>query len=111
MNEVCTVEMSLVCRGNCIVGVYSFMNQSFSLFFLSHPVQSHPVLSGQRSLGLHFHLECTYISLEYYEYQPAKEHIQRAQQLCGLNINMTGGWREREGGGRGREDGGREEGG
>lgn len=67
---------------------------SSQLLSLAHSsidkVQSHPVLSAQRSLGVHFHLECTYISLEYYDYQPAKEHIQRAQQLCGLNINMTG---------------------
>lgn len=72
-------------------------------------MQSHPVLSAQRSLGVHFHLECTYISLEYYDYQPAKEHIQRAQKLCGLNINMTGGWREGEERERGRMEGGRSE--
>lgn len=48
------------------------------------------LFSEQRKLGVQFHLECTYISLTYYDYQQAKEHIQRAQELSGLNINMTG---------------------
>lgn len=69
-------------------------------------MQSHPVLSAQRNLGVQFHLECIYISLVYYDYQPAKEHMQRAQQLCGLNTCMTGG-RRREGGRREAEEGGR----
>lgn len=48
------------------------------------------VLSEQRNLAIQFHLECVYTSLTYYEYQPAKEHIKRAQELSGLNINITG---------------------
>lgn len=60
------------------------------LVLICRPVKSHPVLSAQRNLGIQFHLECTYISLVYYDYQPAKEHIQKAQQLCGLNISLTG---------------------
>lgn len=48
------------------------------------------VLSEQRNLAIQFHLECVYTSLTYYEYQAAKEHIKKAQELSGLNINMTG---------------------
>ncbi|XP_051279021.1 tetratricopeptide repeat protein 27 isoform X2 [Dicentrarchus labrax] len=43
-----------------------------------------------RNLAIQFHLECVYTSLNYYEYQPAKEHIKKAQELSGLNINVTG---------------------
>lgn len=68
--------------------------QSCVLVLICRPVKSHPVLTAQRNLGVQFHLECTYISLVYYDYQPAKEHIQKAQQLCGLNISMTGGFVE-----------------
>ena len=32
------------------------------------------------------------MNLTYYEYQAAKEHINKAQELSGLNINMTGMW-------------------
>ncbi|KAM6916264.1 tetratricopeptide repeat protein 27 [Xenentodon cancila] len=48
------------------------------------------VLSEQRNLAIQFHLECVYISLTYYEYQSAKEHIRKAQELSGLDINVTG---------------------
>ncbi|XP_034464194.1 tetratricopeptide repeat protein 27 [Hippoglossus hippoglossus] len=48
------------------------------------------VLSEHRNLAIQFHLECVYMNLTYYEYQPAKEHINKAQELSGLNINMTG---------------------
>ncbi|XP_072247671.1 tetratricopeptide repeat protein 27 [Leuresthes tenuis] len=48
------------------------------------------VLSEQRSLTIQFHLECVYTSLTYYEYEAAKEHIKKAQELSGLHINMTG---------------------
>uniref|UniRef100_A0A8C9ZWN9 Tetratricopeptide repeat protein 27 n=1 Tax=Sander lucioperca TaxID=283035 RepID=A0A8C9ZWN9_SANLU len=48
------------------------------------------VFSEQRNLAIHFHLECVYTSLTYYDYQPAKEHINKAQELSGLDINMTG---------------------
>ncbi|XP_040034878.1 tetratricopeptide repeat protein 27 [Gasterosteus aculeatus] len=53
-------------------------------------LQCQPLLSKQRNLAIHFHLECVYTSLTYYDYQPAKEHIKKAQELCGLNINLTG---------------------
>uniref|UniRef100_A0A8D3CL75 Tetratricopeptide repeat protein 27 n=1 Tax=Scophthalmus maximus TaxID=52904 RepID=A0A8D3CL75_SCOMX len=49
-----------------------------------------PLLSEQRNLVIQFHLECVYMNLTYYEYQPAKEHIQKAQELSGLDINTTG---------------------
>ncbi|XP_028459462.1 tetratricopeptide repeat protein 27 isoform X2 [Perca flavescens] len=48
------------------------------------------LFSEQRNLAIHFHLECVHTSLTYYDYQPAKEHINRAQELSGLDINMTG---------------------
>uniref|UniRef100_A0A4W6G551 Tetratricopeptide repeat protein 27 n=1 Tax=Lates calcarifer TaxID=8187 RepID=A0A4W6G551_LATCA len=48
------------------------------------------LFEGMRNLAIQFHLECVYTSLTYYEYQPAKEHIKKAQELSGLNINMTG---------------------
>ncbi|XP_054456556.1 tetratricopeptide repeat protein 27 [Anoplopoma fimbria] len=48
------------------------------------------LLLKQRNLAIHFHLECVYTSLTYYDYQPAKEHIKKAQELSGLNINMAG---------------------
>lgn len=46
--------------------------------------------SEQRNLAIQFHLECVYTCLTYYEYQPAKEHIKKAQELSGLDINLTG---------------------
>ncbi|XP_044070278.1 tetratricopeptide repeat protein 27 [Siniperca chuatsi] len=48
------------------------------------------LLSEHSNLAIQFHLECVYTSLTYYEYQPAKEHIKKAQEISGLNINMTG---------------------
>ncbi|XP_041803517.1 tetratricopeptide repeat protein 27 isoform X2 [Chelmon rostratus] len=48
------------------------------------------LMSEQRNLAIQFHLECVHTMLTYYEYQPAKEHIQKAQELSGLDINMTG---------------------
>uniref|UniRef100_A0A7N6FFI2 Tetratricopeptide repeat protein 27 n=1 Tax=Anabas testudineus TaxID=64144 RepID=A0A7N6FFI2_ANATE len=48
------------------------------------------VLLEHRNLAIQFHLECAYTSLTYYEYQPAKQHIKKAQELSQLNINMTG---------------------
>uniref|UniRef100_A0A672FKQ9 Tetratricopeptide repeat protein 27 n=1 Tax=Salarias fasciatus TaxID=181472 RepID=A0A672FKQ9_SALFA len=44
----------------------------------------------ETALAVQFHLECVYTCLTYYEYQPAKEHIQEAQQLSGLDVNLTG---------------------
>ncbi|XP_066527125.1 tetratricopeptide repeat protein 27 isoform X2 [Hoplias malabaricus] len=43
-----------------------------------------------KNLGILFHLECSYICLTYYEYLKAKEHLQKARELSGLDINMTG---------------------
>ncbi|CAB1343585.1 unnamed protein product [Coregonus sp. 'balchen'] len=43
-----------------------------------------------RNLSIQFHLECGYTSLTYYEYNPAKEHFQRAKELSGLEMNMIG---------------------
>ncbi|XP_060943099.1 tetratricopeptide repeat protein 27 [Limanda limanda] len=48
------------------------------------------VLSEHGNLAIQFHLECVYMNLTYYEYQSAKEHINKAQELSGLNINLTG---------------------
>ncbi|XP_067332050.1 tetratricopeptide repeat protein 27 isoform X2 [Channa argus] len=48
------------------------------------------LMSEHRNLAIQFHLECAYSSLTYYEYQPAKEHIKKAQELSQLEINMTG---------------------
>lgn len=48
------------------------------------------VLAEHRNLAIQFHLECVYTSLTYYEYQQAKDHIKKAQELSGLSINMTG---------------------
>ncbi|KAL0964405.1 hypothetical protein UPYG_G00323400 [Umbra pygmaea] len=43
-----------------------------------------------QNLLIQFHLECGYTSLTYYEYNPAKEHFQRAKELSGLEMDMTG---------------------
>ncbi|XP_053093576.1 tetratricopeptide repeat protein 27 isoform X1 [Pangasianodon hypophthalmus] len=50
------------------------------------------VLSGEtrRTLAMLFHLECSYTCLSYYEYRKAKEHLHKARDLSGLDINMTG---------------------
>ncbi|XP_076852553.1 tetratricopeptide repeat protein 27-like [Brachyhypopomus gauderio] len=45
---------------------------------------------AHRNLALLFHLECSYACLTYYEYRKAKDHLQKARQLSGLEINMTG---------------------
>lgn len=41
-------------------------------------------------LQVQFHLECVYVSLSYYEYSEAKEHVGRAQELSGITVNTTG---------------------
>ncbi|KAM9804386.1 tetratricopeptide repeat protein 27 [Neosynchiropus ocellatus] len=48
------------------------------------------LLTHQKNLLIQFHLECVYTCLNYYEYQPAKEHINRAVELSGLIVNTTG---------------------
>nr|XP_046256932.1 tetratricopeptide repeat protein 27 [Scatophagus argus] len=68
---------------------------SLQLLTLAHSsmdkvLKCQSVLLEHRNLAIQFHLECVYTSLTYYEYHPAKEHIQKAQELSGLNINMTG---------------------
>ncbi|KAM6956612.1 tetratricopeptide repeat protein 27 [Aplochiton taeniatus] len=45
---------------------------------------------GLHHLAIQLHLECSYTCLTYYEYRPAKEHVQRAKELSGLELNMTG---------------------
>ncbi|KAM3606001.1 uncharacterized protein V6R79_008859 [Siganus canaliculatus] len=46
--------------------------------------------SEHKNLAIQFHLECVYLNLTYYEYQAAKEHIKRAQELSGLTVSVTG---------------------
>lgn len=50
------------------------------------------LISGRtnRHLAIQFHLECGYICLTYYEYNPAKENFTKARELSGIDINMTG---------------------
>uniref|UniRef100_A0AAY4EYM5 Tetratricopeptide repeat protein 27 n=1 Tax=Denticeps clupeoides TaxID=299321 RepID=A0AAY4EYM5_9TELE len=43
-----------------------------------------------RHLAIQFHLECGHTCLTYYDYRPAKQHFQKAQELAGLEVNMTG---------------------
>ncbi|XP_030642227.1 tetratricopeptide repeat protein 27 [Chanos chanos] len=45
---------------------------------------------SHRPLAVQFHLESGYVALTYYEYRLAKEHFQKARQLSGLDVNMTG---------------------
>uniref|UniRef100_A0A671PYT5 Tetratricopeptide repeat protein 27 n=1 Tax=Sinocyclocheilus anshuiensis TaxID=1608454 RepID=A0A671PYT5_9TELE len=43
-----------------------------------------------RNLAIQFHLECSYTCLTYYEYRRAKEHMQTARDLSGIDVNMIG---------------------
>uniref|UniRef100_A0A8C2EWB3 Tetratricopeptide repeat protein 27 n=1 Tax=Cyprinus carpio TaxID=7962 RepID=A0A8C2EWB3_CYPCA len=43
-----------------------------------------------RNLAIQFHLECSYTCLTYYEYRRAKEHLQTARSLSGIDVNMIG---------------------
>uniref|UniRef100_A0A673KPX1 Tetratricopeptide repeat protein 27 n=1 Tax=Sinocyclocheilus rhinocerous TaxID=307959 RepID=A0A673KPX1_9TELE len=43
-----------------------------------------------RNLAIQFHLECSYTCLTYYEYRRAKEHMQTARNLSGIDVNMIG---------------------
>lgn len=56
----------------------------------SSVVQHQTLLSEQKNLLVQFHLESSYLSLTYYDYRPAKQHVRSAQQLSGLTVNMTG---------------------
>ncbi|KAL0169919.1 hypothetical protein M9458_034515, partial [Cirrhinus mrigala] len=42
-----------------------------------------------KNLAIQFHLECSYTCLTYYEYRRAKEHLQTARNLSGIDVNMT----------------------
>ncbi|XP_074531171.1 tetratricopeptide repeat protein 27 [Halichoeres trimaculatus] len=53
-------------------------------------LQHQSLLTEHRNLAIQFHLECVYTCLTYYEYKLAKEHIRKAQELSGLEVNMTG---------------------
>uniref|UniRef100_A0A9J8D2Y1 Tetratricopeptide repeat protein 27 n=1 Tax=Cyprinus carpio carpio TaxID=630221 RepID=A0A9J8D2Y1_CYPCA len=58
---------------------------SFLIFLLP------PSLStGDMNLAIQFHLECSYTCLTYYEYRRAKEHLQTARSLSGIDVNMIG---------------------
>ncbi|XP_073683071.1 tetratricopeptide repeat protein 27 [Garra rufa] len=46
--------------------------------------------NAHRNLAIQFHLECSYTCLTYYEYRRAKEHLQTARDLSGIDVNMTG---------------------
>ena len=43
-----------------------------------------------RDLAIQFHLECMYTSLFYWEYQQAREHVEKAKELTGLEFSTTG---------------------
>ncbi|KAM9808803.1 tetratricopeptide repeat protein 27 isoform X2 [Syngnathus typhle] len=61
-----------------------------SLMSIEKVLKCESVLTEQRKLAIQFHLECVYCSLTYFEYQAAKEHIKKAQELSMLDINTTG---------------------
>uniref|UniRef100_A0A8C1QDC8 Tetratricopeptide repeat protein 27 n=1 Tax=Cyprinus carpio TaxID=7962 RepID=A0A8C1QDC8_CYPCA len=65
------------------------------LIFLLPPLQPHTVSelftnNTHRNLAIQFHLECSYTCLTYYEYRRAKEHLQTARSLSGIDVNMIG---------------------
>ena len=43
-----------------------------------------------RDLAIQFYLECMYTSLTYWEYQQAREHVEKAKGLTGLEFSTTG---------------------
>ncbi|CAJ1066465.1 tetratricopeptide repeat protein 27 [Xyrichtys novacula] len=53
-------------------------------------LQSQSLLLEHKNLAIQFHLECVYTCLTYYEYKLAKEHMRKAKELSGLEVNMTG---------------------
>ncbi|XP_031434471.1 tetratricopeptide repeat protein 27 [Clupea harengus] len=59
---------------------------------MDHVMRCEALISGRtnRHLAIQFHLECGYICLTYYEYNPAKENFTKARELSGIDINMTG---------------------
>ncbi|XP_077351998.1 tetratricopeptide repeat protein 27 [Festucalex cinctus] len=63
---------------------------NLSLLSMEKVLKCESLFSEQRNLAIQFHLECVYCSLTYYEYQAAKQHIKKAQELSMLDINMTG---------------------
>lgn len=86
----CAVHQVFVClfRGVACTTICATVTRRL---FLSSPVMKcEPGLSEHFTLATQFHLECSYVSLMYYDYKSAKEHIRKAQELSGLDINMTG---------------------
>ncbi|XP_077468904.1 tetratricopeptide repeat protein 27 [Stigmatopora argus] len=61
-----------------------------SLISMEKVLKCESLFSEHSNLAIQFHLECVYCCLSYYEYQTAKEHIKKAQELSKLDINMTG---------------------
>lgn len=53
-------------------------------------MESQADLSEHLHLAIQLHLECAYLSLMYYDYTSAQQHLQKAQELSGLDISMTG---------------------
>ena len=47
-------------------------------------------LSAHLDLTTQLHLECAYVSWMYYDHKSGREHLQKAQELAGLDINLTG---------------------
>ena len=43
-----------------------------------------------RDLCVTFHLECSHILQYYYDYQASKEHLQKAETIAGLKVEMKG---------------------
>lgn len=76
--NVCT--RACVCV--CLVGQCVFLSASV--------MESQAHLSEHLHLAIQLHLECAYLSLMYYDYKSAQEHLQKAQELSGLDISMTG---------------------
>uniref|UniRef100_A0A8C5A5J9 Tetratricopeptide repeat protein 27 n=1 Tax=Gadus morhua TaxID=8049 RepID=A0A8C5A5J9_GADMO len=47
-------------------------------------------ITFRKDLAIQFHLECMYTSLFYWEYQQAREHVEKAKELTGLEFSTTG---------------------
>ncbi|XP_059215036.1 tetratricopeptide repeat protein 27 [Centropristis striata] len=79
-----------ICLHQQILEACSQQLQNLAHSSIDKVLKCQALLSEHRNLAIHFHLECVYTSLTYYDYQPAKEHIKKAQELSGLIINLTG---------------------
>ncbi|XP_051936997.1 tetratricopeptide repeat protein 27 [Hippocampus zosterae] len=73
-----------------ILEAFSQQLLNLSLMSMEKVLKCESLFSEQRNLAIQFHLECVYCSLTYFEYQAAKEHIKKAQELSLLDINVTG---------------------